>query len=93
MFYYGEEGVDFEYNADGKAHKLNQDWEMAGYTQGTFFTVTQVDTDEYNQWEEIKELNDQAVDSAVFGFTFDTSQIADKLSNCNEIWCAIEARL
>ena len=31
-------------------------------------------------------LNDQAVDSAVFGFTFDTTQIADKLSNCNEIW-------
>lgn len=86
MFYYGEEGVDFEYTADGKAHKLNQDWEMPGYTQGTFFTVTQVDTDMFNQWEEIKELNDQAVDSAVFGFTLDTSQIADKLSNCNEIW-------
>ncbi|MDE6603235.1 MAG: ABC transporter substrate-binding protein [Lachnospiraceae bacterium] len=86
MFYYGEEGVDFEYTEDGKAHKLNQDWEMPGYTQGTFFTVTQVDTDEFNQWEEIKVLNDQAVDSAVFGFTFDTSQIADKLSNCNEIW-------
>lgn len=86
MFFYGEEGVDFEYTDDGKVHKLNQDWELAGYTQGTFFTVTQVDTDEYNQWEEIKVLNDQAVDSAVFGFTFDTTQIADKLSNCNEIW-------
>lgn len=86
MFYYGEEGVDFEYTDDGKVHKLNQDWELAGYTQGTFFTVTQVDTDEFNQWEEIKVLNDQAVDSAVFGFTFDTTQIADKLSNCNEIW-------
>lgn len=86
MFYYGEEGVNFEYNEDGKAHKINNDWAMAGYTQGTFFTVTQVDTDEFNQWEEIKELNDNAVNSVVFGFTFDTTEIADKLSNCSEIW-------
>lgn len=86
MFYYGEEGVDFEYTEDGKAHKLNQDWELPGYTQGTYFTVTQVDTDEFNQWEEIKELNENAVSSVMLGFTFDTSQISDKLANCSEIW-------
>jgi len=86
MFYYGEEGVNFEYTDDGKAHKINNDWALAGYTQGTYFTVTQVDTDEFNQWQEIKDLNDQAVISSMLGFTFDTSQISDKLSNCNEIW-------
>ncbi len=86
MFYYGEEGVNFEYTADGKAHKINNDWEMAGYTQGTFFTVTQVDTDEYNQWDEIKALNEQAVPSVMLGFTFDTAEVSDKLANCREIW-------
>ena len=45
MYFYGEEGVNFEYNADGKAHKINNEWAMAGYTQGSFFTVTQEDTD------------------------------------------------
>lgn len=86
MFYYGEEGVDFEYTDDGKAHKLNQDWEMAGYTQATYFTVTPIDTDEFGQWDEIKALNDQAVPSVMLGFTFDTSQVSDKLANCSEIW-------
>lgn len=86
MFFYGEEGVNFEYNADGKAHKINNDWALAGYTQGTFFTVTQEDTDELNQWEEVKALNEQAVSSVMLGFTFDTTEVADKLANCHEIW-------
>jgi len=59
---------------------------MAGYTQASYFTVTQVDTDEYNQWDEIKELNEQAVSSVMLGFTFDTTEVSDKLANCREIW-------
>ena len=61
MFYYGEEGVNFEYvDKDGqkKAHKINTDWSMAGYTQGTFFTVTPEDTTSNDQWSEIKALKD-----------------------------------
>jgi len=86
MFFYGEEGVNFEYNADGKVHKINNDWAMAGYTQATFFTVTSVDTDEFNQWDEVKALNEQAVSSVMLGFTFDTTAVSDQLANCREIW-------
>lgn len=86
MFYYGEEGVNFEYTDDNKVHKLNEDWTMAGYTQGTFFTVTQQDTDTVNQWDEVKELNENAVPSVLLGFTFDTSNVEDQLSNCTEVW-------
>lgn len=89
MFYYGEEGVNFEYvDVDGtqKVHKINEDWSMAGYTQGTFFTVTPVETDTKDQWGEIKALNEQAVPSALLGFNFDTTNVSDKLSNCREIW-------
>lgn len=32
-FYYGAEGVDFEYTEDNKVHRLSTDWKMAGYTQ------------------------------------------------------------
>lgn len=86
MFYYGEEGVNFEYNADGKVHKINEDWTMAGYTQATFFTVSQIETDEFNQWDEVKALNEQAVPSVLLGFTFDTTEVTDQLANCREIW-------
>lgn len=89
MFYYGEEGVNFEYiDVDGKTmvHKINEDWAMAGYTQGTFFTVTPIETDTNDQWGEVKALNEQAVSSVMLGFTFDTTEIADQLANCREIW-------
>ena len=86
MFYYGEEGVNFEYDDNGKVTKLNEDWTMAGYTQGTFFTVSQLASDEVNQWDEVKELNENAVSSVLLGFTFDTTSVADQLANCTEIW-------
>ena len=38
MFYYGEEGVNFEYTDDNKVHKLNEDWTMQLYT-GTFLPL------------------------------------------------------
>lgn len=86
MFYYGEEGVNFEYTEDGKVHKLEQNWDIPGYTNGSYFTVTQEDKDEYNQFEEIKELVDGAVSSVMLGFTFDTSNVYDQIANCSEIW-------
>ncbi len=86
MYYYGEEGVNFEYTDDGKVNKLNEDWTMAGYTQGTFFTVTQNAADEFNQWDEVKALNENAVPSVLLGFTFDSTEVADQLANCIEIW-------
>lgn len=86
MFYYGEEGVNFEYNEDGKVHKLDKQWDIPGYTNGTYFTVTQEDKDEYNQFEEIKELMDEAVSSVMLGFTFDTTNVYDQIANCSEIW-------
>jgi putative aldouronate transport system substrate-binding protein len=86
MFFYGEEGVDFEYTEDNKVNKLHQNWSMAGYTQGTFFTVSQLATDEVNQWEEVKQLNENAVPSVLLGFTFDYTQVEDELANCQEIW-------
>ena len=78
-------GVRYD-DADGKAHKINEEWAMAGYTQGSFFTVTQIDTDEFDQWGEIKALNEAAVSSAMLGFNLDTSAITDQLANCREIW-------
>ena len=89
MFYYGEEGVNFEYvDVDGtqKVHKINTDWSMAGYTQGTFFTVTPEDTTTTDQWGEIKALNEEAVPSVMLGFNLDTTEIDSQLANCREIW-------
>ena len=85
-FYYGLEGDNFEYTAEGKVKKLNTDWSMAGYTQGTFFNVSGLDGEEYNQWDEVKALNENAKPSVLLGFDVDTTNIENELVNCREIY-------
>lgn len=90
---YGLEGDDFEYTADGKLHRLKTDWSMAGYTQGSYFVRTQLDTEVESQEAEIKALNESAVKSPVLGFAFDTSNVADKLTACIEVYNRYKAEL
>ncbi|MBR0091286.1 MAG: ABC transporter substrate-binding protein [Lachnospiraceae bacterium] len=85
LLYYGVEGDNWEYTADGKVHKNNSDWSMAGYTQGTFFNVTPTDDVEFNQWDEVRELNEKAEPSVLLGFTFDPTNVADQIANCSSI--------
>lgn len=86
MYYYGEEGGNFEYTDDGKLHRLNADWSMAGYTQGTFFNISQLDTDEVNQWDEVKELNSNAVPSVALGMDVDISNVETEVANCRAVY-------
>ncbi len=85
-FFYGLEGDDWEYTADGRVHRNNVDWSMAGYTQGTFFKVTPTDDVDFNQWDEVKQLNEAAKPSVLLGFTFDPTNVADKIASCFEIY-------
>ncbi|HHY83807.1 MAG TPA: ABC transporter substrate-binding protein [Clostridiales bacterium] len=91
-FYYGLEGDNFEY-VDGKVKKLNTNWTMAGYTQGTFFTVSQLVDDEFNQWEEVKQLNEKAKPSVLLGFTTDTSSIENEIANCRSVYAKYKSEL
>jgi len=87
MLWYGEEGVNFEYvDEDGvqKVSKLNNDWTMAAYTQGTFFIATpEVGS---NGYIEIKALNEAAVPSPAMGFAPDKTAIADQCAALTAIW-------
>lgn len=84
---FGLEGDNFTYTDDGRVH-IDQDknWPMAGYTQGTFFNISLTDEEDYNQWEEVRALNEQAKPSPVLGFSFHMDQVRDQISSCNEIW-------
>lgn len=93
MLYYGLEGDNFEYTADGKVEKKNDDWSMAGYTQATFFNVSQLSTDTVNQWDEVRELNEQASASVLLGFDLDTTAVNDSIINCVEIYNRYKSEL
>lgn len=85
MLFFGEEGVNFEYQ-DGKVNKLNEEWTMAGYTQATFFNVSMLVGVEKNQWDEVKELNANATPSVLLGFQIDTTNIQNEIANVGQIW-------
>ena len=86
-FYYGLEGDNFTYTEDGRVKKNpDRSWGLAGYTQGTFFNVSMLDTDTVNQWDEVHELNDAAEPSVLLGFAFDASEVSDQINNCSVIW-------
>ncbi|MGI6261869.1 MAG: ABC transporter substrate-binding protein [Acutalibacteraceae bacterium] len=85
-FYYGLEGDNFTYTSDNRVHRNNTEWSMAGYTQGTFFNVTQLDDVDFNQWDEVKTLNENAKASVLLGFTFDPTDYADQIANCTAIF-------
>ena len=86
-FYYGLEGDNFTYTEDGRVKKNpDRSWGLAGYTQGTFFNVSMLDTDTVNQWDEVHELNDKAEPSVLLGFAFDASEVSDQINNCSVIW-------
>ena len=87
--FYGLEGDNFDYVeafGEQRVHKNNNDWNMAGYTQGSFFTVTPTDDMELNQWEEVKALNEQAHPSPILGFSFNPEPVSDELAACVAIW-------
>ena len=87
MLWYGEEGVNFEYvdeNGVQKVSKLNSDWTMAAYTQGTFFVASpEVGSDGYG---EVKVQNENAIASPAMGFIPDTTEIADEISAVQAIF-------
>lgn len=88
LLYYGVKGDNWDYTDDTKqwVHKNNADWTMAGYTQGSFFAVTPSDEFDFNQYDEVKELNESAEASVLLGFTLDTSAFKDQLANCVAIY-------
>lgn len=81
MLWYGEEGVNFEYvdeNGTQKVSRINEDWTMAAYTQGTFFVGTPLVGEA--GYGEILEQNANAIASPAMGFSVDTTNIADLMS-------------
>ncbi len=88
MLWFGEEGVNFEYveeNGAKAVQKINTDWTMAAYTQGTFFTATP-EVGNASFMAEVLDQNNNAISSPAMGFGPDTSAIADQVAALTAIW-------
>lgn len=91
MLAYGKEGEDFEYvDKENGVVKLNENsaWTSgcAKYAQATFFNMSRQETEPETQYDEIKEQNENAVNSVCMGFVFDPTNVQSEIATCNTIW-------
>jgi putative aldouronate transport system substrate-binding protein len=61
-------------------------WALARHLHGTFFNVTQQDTDENDQWAEVQKNNEEASPSVLLGFSFDPSSVSNEFANCTSVF-------
>ena len=96
LFWYGEEGLNWDYideNGEKKVHRYGTDdgvenWTMAAYRQGSFFNVTPQEGS--LGYKEIQTLNENAVASPAMGFVFDKTEVEDIILELNGIWAQYE---
>ena len=93
LFWYGEEGYNWDYttdeNGDTKVQRYGENegvegWSFAAYHQGSFFNVTPEKGS--LGYGEIEGLNNGATPSPIMGFTFDKTPVQDQLNACSGIW-------
>ena len=92
LFWYGEEGYNWDYiddNGQTKVHRYGEEvgregWTFAAYHQGSFFNVTPQEGS--LGYGEIEELNNNAVPSPIMGFAFDKTPVMDQINACSGVW-------
>jgi putative aldouronate transport system substrate-binding protein len=92
MLAYGIEGKDFEYVTSTTINKLSSNWTMAAFEQATFFIMSTLHGIP-NPWDEVKQLNEQARVSSIFGFVFDRTPVQNEWANCSTVWTRYTADL
>jgi putative aldouronate transport system substrate-binding protein len=87
MLAYGIEGKHFTYVNDGKAVRRDRtEWPLINYQVGSFFIETPEDTVPPGYWDEVLQLNEQAVPSVMLGFMMDLEPVRNEITNCRTVW-------
>lgn len=79
---FGIEDTHYEKTGDTTIVKLPADerYSVPAYSQGTFFTMFTIDPNPANQWDLVKEQNEEAVGSPLLGFVFDPSPVEGQIA-------------
>ena len=84
---YGIEGTHYE-SVNDKQIKLTDkatDYSVGYYTLGNLFITKVLDNEPETKWDEFKEFNNAAKESAVLGFKFDTSKVTNEIAAINNV--------
>jgi putative aldouronate transport system substrate-binding protein len=87
MLAYGIEGKHFSYvNGGAAVHRDRTDWPLINYQVGSYFIETPEDSVPPGYWDEILQLNEEAVPSVMLGFMLDMEPIRNEVINCRTAW-------
>jgi putative aldouronate transport system substrate-binding protein len=87
MLAFGIEGVNFSYVKPNVVRNLTADqWNLARYQQGTFFTMSTLEGDPEDAWDQVRRQNEQAESSVLNGFSFDNRAVLNEVANCKAIF-------
>jgi putative aldouronate transport system substrate-binding protein len=87
MLGYGIEGKHFTYVDGGnRVHRDRTDWSLINYQVGSYFIETPEDTVPPGYWDEVRQLNEEAVPSVMLGFMLDLEPIRNEVINCRTAW-------
>ncbi len=86
MLAYGLEGSYFTYVNDDIIHRTITDWPLVNYQLGTYFNMSVPDDMPKGYWEEVRQLNEDAVPSVMLGFIMDIQPVRMEIINCRTVW-------
>ncbi|MDR0569348.1 MAG: ABC transporter substrate-binding protein [Spirochaetaceae bacterium] len=87
MMAFGIEGTNFSYVTPNKVKLLTADqWNLARYQQGTFFTMSIVEGDPEDTWDQVRQQNEQATPSILLGFAFDNKDVINEIASCKTVY-------
>jgi len=87
MLAFGIEGVNFSYVKPKVVRLLTADqWNLARYQQGTFFTMSTIEGDPEDAWDQVRRQNEQATASELNGFIFDNRAVINEIANCKSVF-------
>ncbi|MDR0524497.1 MAG: ABC transporter substrate-binding protein [Spirochaetaceae bacterium] len=87
MMAFGIEGVNFSYISPNMVKLLTADqWNLARYQQGTFFTMSNVEGDPEDTWDQVRRQNEEATPSILLGFVFDNKNVINEIASCKAVY-------
>lgn len=86
MLIYGLEGTHFTYVTEDIVHRNVTDWSLINYQLGTYFNMSVPDDMPEGYWDEVRQLNEDAVPSVMIGFVMDIEPVQIELTNCRTVW-------
>lgn len=90
---YGIEGTHYNKISDNSIEKLTDRYDVAAYSQGTFFNMYTVAPAPETMWKDLQEQQKQAFASPALGFVFDSKNVQNQIAACSNILSKYEPAL